>query len=167
MVARTLVCLAALCGLLFLACWLGTGDDRRNMRSIASYPGSVRRAALADPQLAVLAPAPRPAAATFLANLALFSAVLVVVGLVVSPAPRDLGPTFLALLAVGEGLGLFDLLVIDLAWWRHSPRVRLAGVGDPAAYLDPRPHVASFLRGIPMFALAALVGAPIACALPV
>lgn len=153
MAVRAAACLAALCVLFFLACYAGTGDDRRNMRSFWSYPSAVREAARHIPRLADMVPAQRLPIASFAANLVVFSVVLALVGLFARPHGID--QTFLVLLVVGEGLNLFDLVVIDLLWWRRSPRVRLTGVGDPSLYLDPRPHLAAFLRGIPLFVLAA------------
>lgn len=152
MAVRADACLVVLCALLFLACYAGTGDDRRNMRIFWSYPSAVREAARQIPRLADMVPAQRSPIVSFAANLVVFSVVLALVGLFVRP--YGVGQTFLVLLVVGEGLNLFDLVVIDLLWWRRSPRVRLTGVDDPSLYLDPRPHLAAFLRGIPLFALA-------------
>lgn len=155
MIGRALIVLAILCAALFLACYLGTGTDRRNMRSLHSYPKAVREAALRDARLAGMAPPRRPACATFLANLLLFAVVLALCGAVIGP--DGLWRTFAVLLALGEALNLFDLLVIDLLWWRNSSRVRLGGIDDPELYRDWHPHGASFLRGVPMFALSALI----------
>lgn len=155
MVGRILVCSAVLCAVLFLACFAGTGGDERNMRNFYSYPQAVRDAVLSDPRLAGMVPRRRSGAVSFVGNLVVFAVALLIVRLAARPV--GLAATFLGLLAVGEGLNLFDLLVIDLLWWRRSSRVRLSGVEDPALYRDPLPHVASFLRGIPMFALAALI----------
>lgn len=154
MILRVAACLAALCALLFLACYLGTGTDERNMRSFYRYPVAVQEAVAHDPRLSSLVPPRRSAAASFVANLALFAVVLVGAGLFVRAG--SLWRQFGILLAIGEGLNAFDLVVIDLLWWRNSLRVRIGGIGDPSLYRDPSPHVASFLRGIPMFALAAL-----------
>lgn len=155
--ACLVLCFLLLCALLFLACYLGTGGDERNMRSFWSYPAAAREAALREPRLAAMAP-PAPGLkgrmASFLGNLALFTALLTLAGLIARPT--GFAEAFLGLLAVGEGLGLFDLLVIDALWWRRSPRVRLSGARDPELYRDMRPHLASFARGVPMFALAAL-----------
>lgn len=165
MVFRLFACFVVLCALLFAACYLGTGSDARNMRSVGSYPAAVRERALADPRLMALAPACElSATATFAANLVAFTLVLAVVSVLARPGGFTW--TLLGLLAVGEGLNLFDLAVIDALWWRRSPRVRLSGIDDPALYRDMGPHLASFARGTPMFALAALLASLIACALP-
>lgn len=133
---RLLLSFCVLCVLMFVACYLGTGD------------GPLARKAPSKK---------RSLAAAFVANLVVFSLVLVMVRL--ESGVEGFWLTFLALFVVGEGLNLFDFVVIDMLWYRHSSHVRRGDVDDPEAYRDLRPHVASFLRGIPMFALAALVAA--------
>ena len=64
-------------------------------------------------------------------------------------------------LLLGEGLGLFDLVVIDLLWWRSTPRIRFSFLPDKAAYQDPGKHIGSFVRGIPLFAAVAALSAAI------
>ena len=52
----------------------------------------------------------------------------------------------------------FDLVVIDLLWWRHTKRVRFSGTENrPELYADPGKHISSFLRGIVMFLLVAIL----------
>lgn len=55
-------------------------------------------------------------------------------------------------LAFGEGLGLFDLLVIDLLWWRSTKRIRFSFLPEKKYYQDPKKHIESFLHGMPLFA---------------
>lgn len=62
-------------------------------------------------------------------------------------------------LCLGQGLGIFDLLIIDLLWWRNTKRIRFSFLMEKSFYQDPREHVNSFLRGIPLFAFVALVAA--------
>ena len=65
---------------------------------------------------------------------------------------------FLNALLLGQTLNLFDLLVIDLLWWRHTRRVRFTGTENKSKlYADPGKHISSFLRGIAMFLLVALI----------
>lgn len=155
MAGRMLACYVVLCAALFVACYAGTGSDERNMRSFYSYPQVVRDTVSHDSRLAGMVPRRRSWIGAFVCNLLVFTVALVLVRLVARP--ESFAATFVGLLAVGEGLNLFDLVVIDLLWWRRSPRVQFSAVGDGALYRDARPHVASFLRGIPMFALAALL----------
>ena len=58
---------------------------------------------------------------------------------------------------LGEGLNLFDLVVIDLLWWRNSKRIRFSCVPEKEAYQNPKKHVDSFVRGIPTFAVVAVL----------
>lgn len=153
MVIRSIACFVALCVLLFFVCYAGTGNDAKNMRSFRSYPKAVQDEVRKVPQLAGMVPSERSQAVTFVSNLVLFAVVLAMAGFVIRPA--NVAQLFLSLLVVGEGLNLFDFAVIDLLWWRNSPRIRFTGVDDPALYRDARPHAASFWRGVLMFAFAA------------
>ena len=62
-------------------------------------------------------------------------------------------------LAFGEGLGLFDLLVIDLLWWRSTKRTRFSFLPEKKYYQDPKKHIESFLHGMPLFAAIAALTA--------
>lgn len=64
-------------------------------------------------------------------------------------------------LALGEGLGMFDLVVIDLLWWRNTKRIRFSFLPEKSHYQDPSKHIGSFLRGIPLFAIVAVPAAGI------
>jgi len=63
----------------------------------------------------------------------------------------------LVFLTLGEGLGVFDLVVIDLLWWRNTKRIRFSFLPEQSHYQDPTKHISSFLRGIPLFALVAVL----------
>ena len=57
-----------------------------------------------------------------------------------------------------QALNLFDFLVIDLLWWRHTKRVRFSGTEEsPELYADPRKHFYAFLRGVLLFLAVALI----------
>lgn len=103
-----------------------------------------------------------------LGNLMLFTVVFSVLGLALKN-PHGLssfGTTFLFFLALGEGLGLFDLVVIDLIWWRSTKRIRFSFLPEKAPYQDPGKHLGSFLRGIPLFAVVAVLTAGIVTLAP-
>lgn len=74
---------------------------------------------------------------------------------------HDFGTALGFFLALGEGLGLFDLVVIDLLWWRNTKRIRFSFLPEKAYYQDASKHIGSFLRGIPMFAAVAVLSAVI------
>ena len=65
------------------------------------------------------------------------------------------------LVLLGEGLGLFDLVVIDLLWWRNTQRTRFSFLPNKAAYQDPGKRIGSFARGIPLFAAVAALSAAV------
>lgn len=61
---------------------------------------------------------------------------------------------------LGQGLNLFDLLVIDLLWWRNTKRTQIEGLdADRELYQNPRKHIDAFYRGMLMFLRAAFISA--------
>lgn len=61
-------------------------------------------------------------------------------------------------LILGEGLNLFDLIVIDLLWWRNSKRIRFSCVPQIEMYKNPRKHIESFFRGIIFSSFSLFIG---------
>lgn len=58
---------------------------------------------------------------------------------------------------MGQGLNLFDYLVIDLLWWRTTKRIHFRGTENrPELYRNSRKHTISFVKGIVMFLIVAL-----------
>ena len=89
------------------------------------------------------------------ANAVLFLAVLFLLGIFVRT--DSFAVNLLRLTIMGQGLNLFDYLVIDLLWWRNTKRIRFTGTEDrPELYHDPQKHTVSFVKGIVMFFLVAL-----------
>lgn len=154
-----LLVLLVLYGAYFLLCYLGTGTTKKNMSSTnySAYPDALQEKIRADESLKDMVPASKSPLASVLSNLVLFTVVFVLVGLIVRP--ESFWVALVYFLILGEGLNLFDLLVIDRCWWRHSSRVRIAGIGTADEYWDPQKHLASFKRAIGMFALAAVLAA--------
>lgn len=141
------------------ACWLGTGTDRKNLLGLRSYPDAVQ----AQVRAHMDAPKEKSMPAVLLSNLLLFTVVFSALGLIFR---RALGldgylDAFWYFLAFGEGLGLFDLLVIDLLWWRNTKRIRFSFLPEKQPYQDPAKHLGSFWRGIPLFAAIAALSAAI------
>ena len=113
------------------------------------------------------APTEKPMPAILAGNLVLFTVVFSTLGLIFRRALGLSGylDAFWYFLAFGEGLGLFDLVVIDLLWWRNTKRIRFSFLPERQAYQDPRKHLGSFWRGIPLFAaIAALTAAIVSAA---
>ncbi len=151
--------------LLYLLYWgicvLSTGTDRKNLIGLRSYPDEVQERVWRE--MAGNVPREKPMAAVLLSNLILFTLVFSLLGLALK---KPLGlegywPAFWYFLALGQGLGLFDLVVIDLLWWRSSKRIRFSFLPEKNCYRNPGKHMGSFLRGIPLFAVVAALSAGI------
>ena len=142
-------------------CFLGTGTDRKNLIGLRSYPDEVQTRVQSDPQLGQAVPKAKSTAAILLSNLLLFTVVFSVLGLALKSVLglNNYLSAFWYFLAFGEGLGLFDLLVIDLLWWRSTKRIRFSFLPEKKYYQDPKKHIESFWRGIPLFAAAAALAA--------
>ena len=100
---------------------------------------------------------------TLLANILVFAVLFFVIGLILqfTVGFRSAGEVFVYFFLFGEILNLFDLVVIDLLWWRNAKRIRFSFAMEKELYQDPKQHVDSFLRGIPTFAVVALIVAGI------
>ena len=140
-------------------CFLCTGTDKKNLAGLRSYPDAVQD--IVRERLGDDAPKPKSIPAILLSNLVFFTVIFSVLGLALKSVLAFDGypPAFWYFLILGEGLGLFDLLVIDLLWWRNSRRIRFAFLPDKALYQDPSKHLGSFWRGIPLFAAVAALSA--------
>ena len=148
----------AFCFLYWGICFLCTGTDRKNLTGLRSYPDAVQsivRERLAD------APRKKSLPPILLGDLVLFTVVFSALGLGFKGVLAFDGypSAFWYFLLLGEGLGLFDLLVIDLIWWRSTRRIRFSFLPGKAIYQDPSKHFGSFLRGIPLFAVIAALSA--------
>lgn len=146
--------------LFFYICYKNTGSDKLNMRGFRSYPDIVQEKVRKDPELSKLAPKENPSISSILlTNFITFTVVFSLIGII---AHKNMNfksylDCFIYFLILGEGLGLFDLLVIDLLWWRNTQRIRFSCLKDKSYYQDPKKHIDSFLRGIPLFVLVAAV----------
>lgn len=142
-------------------CYISTGDDEKNIKAYATYPEEVQAYLRNNSKLrkqvekANLLVSPNPVK-TFLANTIVFLVVLFLLGIVIRT--NNLFTNFLRLSVIGQGLNLFDYVVIDLLWWRNTKRIRFTGTeNNPELYRNPRKHTISFLKGIIMFLIIALV----------
>lgn len=149
--------------LYFLCCFLGTGTDKKNLLGLRSYPDEVQRIVKNEPSLASYLPKEKSILSILFGNLLLFTVVFSVLGIALKSllGLTDYLSAFLYFLFFGEGLGVFDLLVIDLLWWRNTKRIRFSFLPKKQAYRNPKKHVGSFLRGIPLFAAVAAIAAEI------
>ena len=147
--------------LYWFICFLCTGTDRKNLAGLRSYPDAVQKAVREHPMLGKAAPQEKSTAAILLSNLLLFTVVFSVLGLALKSVLglNNYLSAFWYFLAFGEGLGLFDLLVIDLLWWRSTKRIRFSFLPEKKYYQDPKKHIESFLHGMPLFAAIAALTA--------
>lgn len=149
--------------LYWFCCFLGTGTDKKNLAGLRSYPDAVQRAVREYSKLEKRVPQEKSMWSILIGNLILFSVAFSILGLALKHVLdlNGFGPAFWFFLALGEGLGLFDLVIIDLLWWRNTKRVRFSFLPEKAPYQNPSKHIGSFLRGIPLFAAVAVVSASI------
>ena len=153
--------LAVLCAVFFLMCFLGTGSDEKNIRSYSTYPDEVQELVRKDPALASKIKITSPLV-ILLSNVALFAVILFFCGLPIRQ--KSFPANFITMTILGQGLNLFDLLVIDNLWWRNSPRVRFSVAKDsPELYRPMKKHVEAFLRGVLAFLAVAVVDGLLLC----
>ena len=147
----------------WLICFLSTGSDKKKLYGLRSYPEVVQKKVRSDAELGRLVPPDKPIISIVLSNLILFTAVFSALGLALKSilGLDDYKTAFIFFLILGEGLGLFDFIVIDLLWRRESERIRFSFIPDKACYQNADKHIASFLRGIPLFAVVALLSAAV------
>ena len=142
-------------------CFLCTGTDKKNLAGLRSYPDSVQAHVRA--KLPKAAPKEKSIPSILLGNLILFTVVFSVIGLIFKSvlAFDNYLSAFWYFLIWGEGLGLFDLVVIDLIWWRNTKRIRFSFLPEKEHYQNPAKHIDSFVRGLPLFAVIAALCAGI------
>lgn len=143
-----------LCAVLFMLCILGTGTDAKNLQNYSSYPDAVQTRIRAIPEYQHRFQEKNPFL-TFTANFLLFLVILFVFGIFIRQS--NFTHNFLSLLILGQTLNVFDLIVIDLLWWRHTPRIRFSKLPQPALYQDPRKHISAFIRAFIMYCAIALI----------
>ena len=142
-------------------CFVCTGTDKKNLAGLRSYPDEVQAAV--RERLGNKVPADKSVPSILTGNLLLFTVVFSIVGIALRGLLSFDGyfSAFWYFLLLGEGLGLFDLVVIDLLWWRNTQRIRFSFLPNKAAYQDPSKHIGSFVRGIPLFAVVAALSAAV------
>jgi hypothetical protein len=140
-------------------CFLCTGTDKKNLAGLRSYPNEVQ--SRVREKFPETAPKEKSIPSILLGNLILFTVVFSVIGLIFKKILAFDGyiSAFWYFLILGEGLGLFDLLIIDLLWWRNTKRIRFSFLPEKEIYQNPYMHIMSFVRGIPLFAVIAALSA--------
>lgn len=143
-----------LCLIFFGLCFLGTGTDEKNLKNYMSYPDEVQAKIkrIGDYQGKFKETSKT---STFIANFIIFSILFLILGLKIRQ--ESFVQNFIALLILGQGLNVFDLVFIDLLWWRNTKRIRLSKIPEKALYQNPKKHIEAFERAFFMYFLIALL----------
>lgn len=140
---------------LFILCFLGTGTDDKNLKSFSSYPDEVQTLIRNNEDYRAKVKTTNKCVA-FLLNFLIFLVILFIFGIAIRK-PNFLH-NFICLSIIGQGLNLFDLLVIDLIWWRRTKRIRFTKIPEKDLFQNPRKHhIESFTRAFVMYLLIAVI----------
>ena len=143
-----------LCSAFFALCFLGTGTDEKNLRNYRSYPDEVQKQIKAiEAYQGKYKETGRLAA--WIANFLLFTVLFLLLGIVIRQT--NFMHNFISLLILGETLNVFDLIVIDLLWWRNTKRIRLSKIPQKELYQNPRKHMEAFLRALVLYFFVAML----------
>ena len=137
-----------LCSLFFILCYLSTGTDEKNLKSFDSYPNEVQKLIREIDEYNGKFKE-RNAYVTFFSNLVLFLVLFFIMGFFIRK--KIFMQNFLNLFILGLALNIFDLVFIDLIWWRNTKRIRLSKIPQKGLYQNPQKHIASFLRAPIMY----------------
>lgn len=143
-----------LCIVFFLLCYLRTGTDKKNLKSYSSYPDEVqsRIKDIAEYQGQFKE---NNKIIVFASNFLLFLCLLFALGILIRE--KNWWHNFLVLTVIGQGLNFFDLLIIDLLWWRNTKRIRFTKIQEKKLYQNPTKHIEAFGRALIMYSLIALI----------
>lgn len=149
-----LIELIILCLIFFVLCFLGTGTDEKNLKNYDSYPDELQ-SKIKEIVAYKGKFKERSKVTIFIGNFIIFSLIFFLFGLKIRQA--SFIQNFTALLILGQGLNIFDLIIIDLLWWRNTKRIRFTKIPEKSLYQNPRKHIEAFLRALLMYFLIALV----------
>lgn len=114
--------------LYWFCCFLCTGTDKKYLLGLRSYPDEVQHAVRKHSKLGKIVPQEKSAFSILTENLLIFTVVFSALGLALKNVLElnDFLTAFLFFIELGEGLGVFDLVIIDLLWWRNTKRIRFS-----------------------------------------
>jgi len=133
---------------------LSTGTDEKNLTGLRSYPLEIQKM-IRDNEKFKNKVKQTNMIKVFIMNLIMFVIVLFIFGIFIKS--NDFKTNFVNILILGEVLNLFDLVVIDFIWWRNTKRIRFKDIPEKEIYQNPKQHIDSFLRGIIMYLLVAII----------
>lgn len=143
-----------ICLIMWGICFLSTGTDEKNLIGLRSYPLEVQNI-IRNSEKYKDKVKPVNMANVFVSNLIMFIIVLFIFGLFIKT--NSFKDNFFNILILGEVLNLFDLVVIDLLWWRNTKRIRFKEIPNKIDYQSSKQHVDSFIRGTIMYFIIALI----------
>ncbi|WP_277285303.1 hypothetical protein [Sneathia sanguinegens] len=136
------------CSILFILCILKTGTDEKNLKNYGSYPDEVQR------QIELIEEykgkfKKKGKFTTWILNFFLFTIIFFFLGLFIRKTKFVYN--FIQLIILGEILNVFDLVIIDLLWWRNTKRIRLSKIPQKELYQNPKKHIEAFKRAVLMY----------------
>lgn len=143
-----------LCSAFFGLCFLGTGTDEKNLRNYMSYPDDVQKR-IKEIEEYQGKYKETGSFVVWIANFLLFTILFLLLGIVIRQT--SFMHNFISLLILGETLNDFDLIVIDLLWWRNTKRIRLSKIPQKELYQNPKKHIEAFLRALVMYFFVAVL----------
>ena len=143
-----------ICVIMWIVCFLLTENDYKNLSGLRSYPIEVQDVIKKNEKYKDKIK-PINMIKVFISNLFMFSIILFIFGLFIKT--ENFIGNFINILILGEVLNLFDLVVIDLLWWRNTKRIRFSDIPEKEKYQDPKQHIGSFERGIIMYLIIAVI----------
>ena len=143
-----------LCAVFLGVCFLSTGTDEKNLRNYRSYPDEVqmRIKEIEEYQGKYKETGGFTA---WIANFLLFTLLFLLLGIGIRQT--NFMDNFIRLLILGETLNVFDLIVIDLLWWRNTKRIRLLKIPQKELYQNPKKHIEAFLRAMVLYIFVAVL----------
>ena len=143
-----------LCSAFFGLCFLGTGTDKKNLRNYMSYPDEVQKR-IKEIKEYQGKYKETGSFVVWIANFLLFTILFLLLGIVIRQT--SFKHNFISLLILGETLNIFDLIVIDLLWWRNTKRIRLSKIPQKELYQNPKKHIEAFLRALILYFFVAMI----------
>lgn len=136
-------------------CYINTGNDEKNIKCYSSYPDEIQHMLKNNSKLSSKIKTSSPLL-SFVSNILIYGVVLFLFGLMIRQ--DGFKSNFINMLILGQILNAFDFFIIDLVWWRNSKRIRFSEIeNDPVLYHSSKKHFISFLKGVVLFFLTAMI----------
>ena len=143
-----------LCLLFFALCILDTGTDEKNLKSYSSYTDEVKNK-IKEIKEYQGKYREKNKKDVWIENFILFIILFLILG--ISLKEKNFIHNFISVLILGQALNIFDLIVIDLLWWRNSKRIRFSKIPQKELYQNPKKHIEAFLRAVVLYFVVAVV----------